>query len=213
LEANPKNDVILPSLKIFSDFLIDNKGKNKLSMDVTMVQGFLYAVISAPCFVVPNDWMIAIFGEIPEFESLEAQEKTITAVLDLYNSIENRLSSHSKDNMYLWGRSGQMISLDDASDRMMFDFCVGYTKGYLLDPMVKDLVVDLPDHFLLFFLSVIKLCEERDGTETAVVDSKIDADTRNTLQHLLLENYITWSEAHKSNLQNSYFAISSDKDS
>jgi yecA family protein len=216
MENNKKNDSILQSLKAFSDFSSENKNKNESSMSVTKAQGFLYSVVSSPCLVEPSDWVITVFSCIPEFESLEHQEKVIEAVLDLYNSIKERLSSHSKENMCLWGESGQIIDIDEASDYMLFEFCSGYIKGYVLDPILKDTFMDLPDLSLSFFLSVLKLCENKNTELNPAVSGEEDkrnitGKMRKAFQALLLDNYITWSQAQKLNLHNSYFGASSEE--
>lgn len=202
MENMKKNEDFLKDLITVDNFLASNK--NEFGMNITMVHGFLYSMISSPCMIMPSDWMFVIFGGIPEFESLKQHKEVDKAILALHDFVKEKLLLRSKDDLYVWGNNGQLISLEKASDMMLTEFCSGYVKGYLLDPILKNAFIKLPDLTLSFFLATIKLGADSKGKTR----KNINDDMRKTLQGLLIENYITWSEMHKMNLAKTYFSSS-----
>ena len=106
MENNEEKTDILLDVKILSDFLGINKNKNKFGMNVTMVQGFLYSLVTLPCLIMPSDWMYVIFGGFPEFQSTDQHEKTIAAILQLHNCIKDRLLLGNKADLFLWEEGG-----------------------------------------------------------------------------------------------------------
>jgi yecA family protein len=193
-----KDNLSQDAIALLSVFLIENKKKNENSMNINMVQGFLYALISSPCLIMPSDWMFVIFGGVPTFQSVEQNKKTITAILSLYNSIKNKLLFTNKKDLSLWLENGQNINLNDANNLMLFDFCSGYVKGYLLDPILRDTCLELPDLSFAFFLSLIKLAMDKNT-------DLINNEMKKALQGMIVENYKTWSEVRKLNLYKTYF--------
>ena len=52
------------------------------------LQGFLFAVVSAPELVKPSEWMPIVFQDQPaEYASLEEAREVTAALMGVYNSI------------------------------------------------------------------------------------------------------------------------------
>jgi len=210
-----KKEDILSDLVILNNFLIENKVKNKCGMNITMVNGFLYSLVSSPCLIMPSDWLFIIFGGFPEFQSVKQQEKVYVSALALHAYISNYLASHNKNGLSLWITDGKIVDLNMASDSVLVDFCSGYIKGYLMDPILKNLFSKIPDLSLAFFLAIVKLgvTTEKDIklssfhfkknkiTPRGIINEKI----RGALQYLIAENYLIWLELRNLNLPKTYF--------
>lgn len=201
MQDNKTND-IAQDLMVLSNFLIENKNVNHHGMNITMTHGFLYSMIASPCIIMPSDWLFVIFGGFPEFKDVKQQEQIYVAALALHDFVKNRLTTATKADLCLWQPSGAMVNLKLATDATIVDFCAGYVKGYLLDPILKDSFADLPDLSLAFFLAVINV-----GTSTAEQTQKIDNNMRETLCHMIVDNYTNWSQFHQLNLGKTYFQL------
>lgn len=199
MQSEQTND-ILQDLRLFSNFLTENSSRNQHGLNITMTQGFLYSMIASPCIIMPSDWLFVIFGGFPEFKEVKQQEQIYVAALALHDFVKNRLTTATKADLRLWRPSGTMVDLKSATDATIVDFCAGYVKGYLLDPILKDSFVDLPDLSLAFFLAVINV-----GTSTTEQEQKIDNNMRETLGHMIVDNYTNWSQFHQLNLSKTYF--------
>jgi yecA family protein len=195
LQGIQRTESKISKVVAFSDFLVESRYRNEFCMNITMVQGLLYAVVSSPCLVMPSDWTALIFGGIPEFQSIEQQKDMYETALVLYTRVESELALCDKrTDLLLWVEYGHKISLQTATNRQLVDFCSGYVKGYLLDPILRKTFADIPDLSLAFFISIIQL-----GAAKGKL-SDIDEVMRKTLQHVMLENYLNWLEVKKLNL-------------
>ena len=59
------------------------------------LQGFLFAVASAPDLVAPSEWMSAIFDDQePEYESLNEARSVISELMALYDSTNPAVREH-----------------------------------------------------------------------------------------------------------------------
>ena len=144
--GNLKNgSEVSQNLKSLSDFLAFNKTNNEFGMNATMFHGFLYALISSPIVIMPNDWMYVLFGGFPEFQSVEQQREVYESALALHGFVKLKLDAHEREGLLIWEDNAGEIDLMIASDSVLSDFCTGYVKGYLLDPVVKDTFIELPD--------------------------------------------------------------------
>lgn len=212
---NIKKEDILLDLTTLSNFLIENKIKNEHGMNITMVNGFLYSVVSSPCLIMASDWLFIIFGGFPEFQSVKQQEKVYAAALALYAYIANCLASNNKGDLSFWVNNGKTVDLNIASDSILVDFCAGYIKGYLLDPILKKIFSKMPDLSLAFFLAIVRLgvtsgknsgsSPFRSKKNKSTSQNIITEEMRKSLQYLIAENYLVWLELRKLNLPKTYF--------
>ena len=197
--ANNKHELeVLAAIKVFSEHLRANKEKNSFGMNIAMVQGFFCALLTLPCAIQPCDWLYVIFGGFSEFKSVEQQEKIMAIAMLLRKAVKDNLELGHKYNLSFWQAEG-MVQLNDASDLVLSDFCSGYVKGYLLDPVLQDVSEDLPDLSLAFFLAMVKVCDK------AEQKSSVNEIMRQTLQGLIIDNYNLWAETRGLNLPVTYF--------
>jgi len=206
MEKLQNKNNISQDLKVLGNFLIANKNKNNSGMNTTMFHGFLYAIISSPITIMPNDWLYVLFGGFPEFQSTKDQKEVYEAALTLYGFVKLKLNSHTRTDLLIWQDDGTEVDLMTATDPMLVDFCTGYIKGYLLDPVVKDTFVELPDLSLAFFLAIIKLgTNTTKSTKVSSEKSKIDTSMRIALQNLMVENHINWEKIRDLHFRKTYF--------
>ncbi|MEI8055355.1 MAG: UPF0149 family protein [bacterium] len=199
-QATQKPEVKSSKIAVFSDFLAESRCSNNLCMNVTMAQGLLYAVVSSPCLIKPSDWTILLFGGIPEFQSIEQQKDIYEIVLSLYARIASELAlGHKKTDLFLWTEHGRNVDLQEASSRQLVDFCSGYVKGYLLDPILRKTFADVPDASLAFFIYIIKL-SAASGSVAGMNKDDIDKAARRILRHVMVDNYLNWLEIKKLNI-------------
>ena len=191
----------LEAIKVFSEYLRTNKEKNVVGMNIATVQGFFYALLTFPCAIQPCDWFYIIFGGFPEFKSVEQQEKIMAIAMLLRKSVKDNLELGHKYNLSFW-QEEKLVQLNDASDLVLSDFCSGYVKGYLLDPVLHEVSEEMPDLSFAFFLSIVKQCDENAATGQS---SDINEIMRQTLQGIIIDNYNLWFEARGLNLPVTYF--------
>lgn len=196
----------IANLKILNDFLVKNKTKNKNGMGLAMIQGFFYATVSAPCILMPGDWLFVIFGGIPTFQTLEEQHAVYMAAIALHADVQKQLATQNKAHLKIWLDGGKLQGLAEVSDSVIVDFCSGYVKGYLLDPILQKTCLQIPDPAFAFIMSLIKIGSVNTAAakDNANKKSNIDENIRKTLQIFLLDVYLNWAEFHKLCLFKSY---------
>jgi uncharacterized protein len=58
------------------------------------LQGFLFAIASAPQLIRPSEWMPLVFGDVePEYASLDEAKRLLGELMSLYNSVNASVSS------------------------------------------------------------------------------------------------------------------------
>ncbi|MCK7499144.1 MAG: UPF0149 family protein [Comamonadaceae bacterium] len=66
------------------------------------LQAMLCAIVSGPAVVMPNEWLPAVFGEHPAYESQAQAEEVITLVLRFYDDIAATLSEGKGISLILY---------------------------------------------------------------------------------------------------------------
>jgi yecA family protein len=178
---------------VLNNFLRTNKKENKNSMNITMAQGFFYALSSCPCIIMPTDWMLVLFGGIPIFSSIEEQKKISIVATNLYNFIVKNLLAKNKEQLLFWTNDGILIDITNATNHTIVDFCVGYIKGYLLDPIINNAITKTPDILLNFLLALIKLGSKKNNIAISIENKKM-------LELAITQNYENWTNTRKLHL-------------
>jgi uncharacterized protein len=96
-------------------------------MDVTMLDGFLTAIVSGPETIAPSEWLPYVWhaestGEAP-FDSLETAERAVSLILRRMNEIIYDLEQGVVDPVYAETEDGRTIA---------DTWCVGYANGMSL---------------------------------------------------------------------------------
>jgi uncharacterized protein len=96
-------------------------------MDVTMLDGFLTAIVSGPQTIAPSEWLPYVWheestGEAP-FDSMETAERAVSLILRRMNEIIYNLEQGVVDPIYAETEDGRTIA---------DTWCVGYANGMSL---------------------------------------------------------------------------------
>lgn len=147
-----------------NDFLMsDTTGDN--SMDVSMLDGFLTAIVSGPKMVPPNQWLPLVWGkESIRWKTSAQAEHYMSMIMRQMNTIIDILQNEPDQFIplvYTREKDGQTIDIID-------DWCSGYVMGMNLDAASwEDLLNSVEDRHLL---TTILLYGTEVGAEQQVND-------------------------------------------
>ena len=95
------------------------------------LQGFLFAIASAPDLIRPSEWMPLIFGDAdPEYADLDEANEVLGEVMSLYNEVNaSILSTRAALPADCVFRDGILANLDDAAPVSQWSrgFVLGHT--------------------------------------------------------------------------------------
>lgn len=163
LDQGPLTDEEIEEL---DQFLSNAEGIEE-SMDVSMLDGFLTAIVSGPKTIMPSEWMRWVWDmergeDTPAFKNQAQAQRIIGLMMRYMNDIARTLQQAPDEYEPLLMENpnhGDPIPILD-------EWCMGYMKGVQLDPEGWLLVtVGKPD-----WLSTIILYGTEDGWE--VLDKK-----------------------------------------
>jgi uncharacterized protein len=94
------------------------------------LQGFLFAVASAPELIKPSEWMPLVFGDAePEYASLDEAKLVTGELMSLYNAVNASVSAHTPtvpgDCLF---REDVLTNLDD--DAPIGQWSRGFMRGH-----------------------------------------------------------------------------------
>ena len=131
---------MMPSFEILSDeefdeleALLERYGSENSIASMSMLDGFLTAVVSGPHLIMPSTWLHAIWGgeqDQPEWESKAELERFIDLVMCHSNDIATTLTYSPEDYFPVapeFERHGEWVPL-------ILDWCSGYLEGIELAP-------------------------------------------------------------------------------
>ena len=130
----------MPSFEILSDeefdeleALLERYGNENSIASMSMLDGFLTAVVSGPHLIMPRSWLPAIWGsekDQPEWQSEAELERFIDLVMRHSNDIATTLTYAAEDYFPVapeFERNGEWVPL-------IHDWCGGYLGGIELAP-------------------------------------------------------------------------------
>jgi uncharacterized protein len=118
------------------DFLLNrveeddyDDSKDEGIIDLSSLDGFMTAIVSAPEVVLPSQWLPSIWGDFePEFENEKAFEHIFSLLVRYMNGV-NLMLSHDSENfepIFLESRhAGKVFNIVD-------EWCEGYMRGVAL---------------------------------------------------------------------------------
>jgi len=123
------------------------------------LQAMLCAIVSGPAPVMPNDWLPAVLGENPAYESQAQAEEVITLVTRFYNDIASALSEEEGISLILYPVSEGSEELDFAAwaDAYLYGSQIGADDWY---EAAGEHAEDLSELIEPFFLLTGKLKED-----------------------------------------------------
>jgi uncharacterized protein len=75
---------------------LDDRAQPADTLRYHELQGFLFAVVSAPELIQPSEWMPLVFGGAePEYASLDEAKRVMAELLSLYNSVNANVSAEA----------------------------------------------------------------------------------------------------------------------
>ncbi|MNF63107.1 hypothetical protein D3C84_448000 [compost metagenome] len=113
--------------------LLERYGSENSIASMSMLDGFLTAVVSGPHLIMPSSWLPAIWGgeqDQPEWQSQAELKRFIDLVMHHYNDITTTLTYSAKDYFPVapdFERHGEWVPL-------IHDWCSGYLGGIELAP-------------------------------------------------------------------------------
>jgi uncharacterized protein len=178
-------------IEALDDFLLDAEGIDE-SMNVSMLDGFLTALICAPKLILPSEWMRWVWDtengkDSPNFSSEDEASRILSMLMRHMNDITRTLSQAPEyyEPLLLENiNNGNPIPILD-------EWCMGFVKGMSLDEEGwSDIAVANPQ-----WLSTIFLYGTEKGWETLLA------------KDIPLEEHIAMSERLTTDVLNIYAGL------
>lgn len=187
------------SLEEFSDFLTDTHEDAK-PFNLTKAHGFLCAIASAPCMIMPSKYQHVLFGGYPDFQS-EGQIKNIIGIMAaISNSINSELRKETSFTPLLWEKN-DIVNYETASLELLGEWCDGYTIATELDPKWsvdhKGISMLLPLATLASVFNLVGKPDINNGGKIITDDLPHKLAIKETLPDHLISIYKYWSEFRK----------------
>lgn len=159
------------------------------------LQAMLCAIVSGPAPVMPNDWLPAVLGENPAYESQAQAEEVITLVMRFCNDIATALSEEEGISLILYPVSEGSEELDFAAwaDAYLYGSQIGADDWY---EAAGEHAEDLFELIEPFFLLTGKLKEDAQAQGekwlSAAQEQRALAHAREDLPELVTALYQFW---------------------
>ena len=143
--------------------LLDSDLTPEDCMDLSMLQGYLTAVLIGPPIEDAQRWLTPIWGEGPQADHFAAKaeaERLIELVVMLYNELEEQLQDGAEDFepiLYLDEESGQQIARP---------WCMGFMYGAALNEAAWQPMLD-DEEYGASMLPIVMCADEEGRAEMA----------------------------------------------
>ena len=110
------------------EVLLERYGSNNSITSVSMLDGFLAAVVSGPHLIMPSTWLPAIWGgeqDQPEWQSETELERFIDLVMRHSNDIATTLTYAAEDSFPI----APEFERDGERHPLIHEWCCGYLDG------------------------------------------------------------------------------------
>lgn len=128
-----KKELALKNLQQLSCFL-EAQYEDAKPLNLTQAHGFLCAIASSPCLIMPSKYQPVLFGGYPEFDSMKQAETIIGLVDSLYSVINSDLNKEKVFIPLLW-QNNNVVTYDESPLELVGDWCKGYLTAVKLDPV------------------------------------------------------------------------------
>jgi yecA family protein len=129
---DPFKDPDKAQLKQLNDFLTDIY-EDAEPLSITQVHGFLCAIATAPCTIMPSKYQPVLFGGNSEFQSIQQVKNILGIITALANSINSELKTEAPFVPLLWDNN-DIVDYHAASLELIGKWCDGYIIATKLDP-------------------------------------------------------------------------------
>ncbi|WP_255988531.1 UPF0149 family protein [Chitinolyticbacter albus] len=151
-------------------------------MDLSMLHGFLTAILVGPQEPLPDAWLPQVWGEAgqkPKFESTTQQTRIEDLVLRLYNQLADELTSEPPE-------FAPMVYVDEETGRdIVQQWCYGFTLGTSLVQEAWQSMFDDEDGAQL--LAPIFDCADEEAREEIAAEGEDLAEFEHELASILPE--------------------------
>ena len=130
----PSDPLTDGELEELDRFLLDNEGIEE-SMDISMLDGYLAALLSGPTTILPSEWLRWVWDvekgeDSPVFSSTAGAQRIMNLIMRHMNDVTLTLIQAPEEYEPLI-----LESRDERDPVPVIDqWCVGYMKGVSLDP-------------------------------------------------------------------------------
>lgn len=116
----------------YLNYFLTAKHDDANPLNLTQTHGFLCAIASAPCLIMPSKYQPILLGGYPDFQSMGQAQKIFNTLSSLYNNANNMLEENKYPALLLW-EADNVVDYDEAPLKMVEDWCKGYLQAVELD--------------------------------------------------------------------------------
>lgn len=199
-----QKEITEKDLQSLNKFLTaDHKDAKPLSL--TQTHGFLCAIASSPCLIMPSKYQPVMLGGYPEFQSMEQANEILSIIHNFYNSINSSLRKSVNITPLIWDNIG-LVAYNDAPIKMVEKWCEGYLLAASLDPTwsaarhTDKKVIALLAPFIILTKEDTVLANEPDENGQPIDISAISnykQSLKKELPRIVNEIFEYWQEARK----------------
>ncbi len=104
----------------------NNEEKDKGILELSELDGYFTAIVSAPTFIPPSQWQPAIWGDFePEWENEADIERAFSIMINIMNSIGYSLIEEPEDYQPLFPE----VIIEGRRQLIVDEWCLGYMRG------------------------------------------------------------------------------------
>jgi yecA family protein len=138
------------------DAILRGPGGHDGPIGISAIDGLIAALVAAPTFVHPDEWVPLIFGgHKPRIDAGSAEERAVRTIFNRYNEVSTTLSErpHTYQPIFMIDRDGSVVARD---------WAVGFTLGIGLRPQAWGDSILLTEHRRLL-TPILVYHDPRDG--------------------------------------------------
>lgn len=167
-------------------------------MDISMLQGYLTAVLVGPNVADPDRWLASIWGEGPEaayFAAKAEASRIVELVVELYNSIDLQLQASAED-------FEPIVYMDEGSDlKIARPWCLGFMYGAALNEEAWQPLLDDEEYGPA--LLPIVMCADEEGRAEMDAEGEdpqvFEDEVAEELPELVTAIYEYWTQVREEN--------------
>ena len=113
------------------NYYLAEYGSENAIENVSELDGYLAAIVSAPSVIMPSQWMPVLWGgedHMPEWPDLDTYQDFVTTLMDYNNFVVSSLIEEDYEPLFMEGR------FEDITITLPNDWCNGYLRGINLWP-------------------------------------------------------------------------------
>ncbi|MEI8055102.1 MAG: UPF0149 family protein [bacterium] len=195
-----KKEITEKELRRLNEFLMA-KHKDAKPLSITQTHGFLCAIASTPCLIMPSKYEPVLLGGYPEFQSLKQAKEILSIISAFYNSINTELGENTSITPLLW-INDNIVDYANAPINIVEEWCTGYLLAARLDPtwIADEKSLGLLAPFIELITNNTILASEPDNNNQFIDINdvpKFKQTLKKGLPNTIKEIFEYWKEARK----------------